>query len=164
MTYTQTHFNIHEGGGAGGNHLPPPPPTHTHTLPPPCLRPPILERAKCPLFPSYPFFPIFPLSHLLFSHPSPSSPSSRTLTTPPSRPLISHLPLTLSTPSYSMLKYFFTCILFHYWWHKAEIILVLLYCIVNPTWGIWWFYCHRSYATEEIMYSFNQLKWQNFLS
>ena len=126
-----TRFNIHEGVDRG-KHLTPPPP-----LPLPCLRPPPLVRAKIPLFPSF-FSPIFPPLPPPLLPPLPSSPSSRTLTNPP--------PAHSSTPSYMMLKYFFTCILFHYTddiKHKlySTHIFVLVYCIINPFRGIWLFYC-----------------------
>ena len=103
----------------------------------PCLPPPLLNGVNNFLFSLQAISPIsppllFPLFSLLLS-PQPLPPH------------ISHLPLTLSAFSYKLLKYlymyFFTSDEIKqkfYWTH----IFVLVYCIGNPTWSIWWFYCH----------------------
>ena len=109
-------------GGQGVSFYPLPSPTPLSPSSP-------LRKRKISSFSLLPFLSQFSPSPTS-SSPPPSSPSSRTLTYPPpsSRPLISHLPLTLSAPSYMLLKYFFTCILFYFWWHKAEIIMDAYLC------------------------------------
>ena len=93
------HVTIFEGVDRGVKASPPSRPLRpTSPLPPPRLPPPFwsgarIARAKFSSFPLPPFSP--PLSLLpppLLPPPSPSS--------PPSGPLISPLPLTLSAPSY----------------------------------------------------------------
>ena len=111
-----------------------------------------LRARKSFLF-SFPPFPRFFLPSLSFSFPS-----SLTLTFLAPLSPTSLLPCL---PSH-------TC-----WWNTSLLVcrnyigsFVLVYCIVHPTWSIWFLFLPfiRSYATEEITYSYNHLKLQNCLS
>ena len=137
-----THFNIHEGVDSGEASTPSPTPT-------PCLRPPLLNRAKFPFFPpSLSLQCFFSLSYLLFSSlpnphlppPAPSSPTSL-LPCPPPHTCCWNIYLHVfcfTTDDIKQKLY-------------STHIFVLVYCIVNPTWGISWFYC-RSFLCNRRNY------------
>ena len=146
-----THINIHEGVDRGSEFYPSPTPT-------PCLRPPRLERAKFPLFPSFPFSPNFlPLSPPLLPLPLLLPPEPSPTLFHPSSPisLLPCPPTHICCWNTSLHVFCFTTDDIKqklYWTH----IFVLEYCIVCIV--------VRSYTTEEMMYSYNQLKLQNFRS
>ena len=143
------HTSTYMRGWTGGKlQHPPPSPPPPHLSPSSPLRTHKMSSFSLLLFLSN--FSPSPAS----SSPLPSSPSSRTLTyplPPPHLPPPScHAPPHTCCWKTALHVFCFTTDDIKqklYWTH----IFVLVYCIVNPTWGIWWFYC-RSFLCNRRNY------------